>query len=413
MDFTALNITGGWVALGVLVIYIAAELVISIHNLFFVKSLQTGNSAGEETTPGVRSTTVYKVTGLLAILSAFIFNLWFFFGGGHDLVMRFISSITGLAGLQGVLLIVILTFTAFLPWLFVRIFIPELARGMRTAGSTFWQTEKLKMIVFVFILMLGLLLLLCWLLWRFKFIATALIALIIFYLFFRRTHWFCERRFSADKKKQPVSSDDSRYILLSAWLSRVGSGVTAIFYGQGGKGAFIRENKGEKVLLVHFFEDNPQSSEELVFYSARALVHNRSAARHKRSLALLFAGIAGAFIYFWAGYTSAIPVALGLKLPYYFTGQILAAGTAFVICFHLVQWLAYAAARQMDDETDAFLFANTEHAVQQVLKRKLEEQLKDAGDVHLSENSWLLTPKRGAFLSKRLKRINDHLEKYT
>lgn len=413
MDFTALHITGGWIALGVLILYFPAALVVHIHNLLFVTPLKhTADAAGEYTTQGVHSTTLFKATGLLAILSAFLFNTWFFFGGGHDLVMNFIATITSLPALQGVLLVVLLTFTAFLPWLLMRIIKPESARGMRTGGSTFWQTEKLKMIVIVFIIMLGLLLLICWLLWRFKFVTTAFIALIIFYLFIRKTHWFSERRLSANKKKQPVSSDDSRYTLLSAWLSRVGSGVTAIFYEQGRKGAFIRDNKGEKVLVIHFFESDPLSSEELIFYSARALMRNRSAARQQRSRALLFAGIAGACIYFWAGATSAMPAVLGLQMPYYFTGQLLAAGAAFIICIHLAQWLANAPAQQMDDETDTFLFAYADQAVLQVLKRKLEEVLKDAGDVHLSENSWLLTPKQGIFLKKRLNRVKDQLDKY-
>lgn len=414
MDITALNKTGGWIAVGLLLLYFFAELVVILHNTL-LPGKPAEPATGEESGPSPKPPLppfVRLLRGTVILLPSFVFVAWLLFFGGYDVFARFTGSVTSIPFLQGFMLLAAMLFASFLPIILGRLFFIKTAGGKGFKNPfAFLRNEGGGMAVLVFTIMVGLVLLLCWLLWRFPLTVNGTIAVLIFYRFFSNTNWYRERSFSGSGKKDSLGAQEERHALVSAWLSRVGSGITAIHFQAGGRtGAFVRGSGGGKVMLIRFSRLESPPSEELIFLCARALAYNRSRSRNSRSLGLLFTGLAGGLFYFWGATTAAMPLALEMKQPAYFPGLLLTGYLTFIICYLLVQWLTFPAYKKMNAEADAFVLAYTDAFVQHRLKTKIEKELEGYGEVPAAK-SWSLTPSRQRELQLRLERLNGHLNK--
>jgi hypothetical protein len=415
MDFTALNITGGWIALGIVLLYILAELSVVIITLaspvrrFIAESNEKRNDRKHLVRLQLKN--ILKV-GVVAV-PALGFFLWYYLLHGHDVLFRFVTRITADIYLQHYLELCIFIAVFVLIFLIAGLVDFSANKDWKQEGFlSFIKNEKngISIMVFMVVVILVVLWFVSWMMWRFPLTANGIIAFLIFYRLFKKTHWYQQRPFKGGRKKDSLGAQEERHKQVSAWLSRVGSGVTEVHFQKGNfTKAFVRGSDGNKVMVIRFSQLASPASEELIMHCARAIAYSRSAANTGRSIALLCCGLAGGLFFYWEMITKAITLPFAFREPDFVPACILALLLVFVITRYVPIWFTFPAFKKRHAEADDYVLQYTDEVVQFQLKKHLEGQLKFADLANLPVLQYSVWPDRFAVRLKRLKTLEKRL----
>lgn len=415
MDFTALNKTGGWIALGIVLLYILAELSVVIITLATPvrRFIAESNEKRNDRKHLVRLQLKNILKAGLVTVPALAFFLWYFLLQGHDVLFRFVTGITADTYLQHYIELCI-----FIAVFVIILFIARLVdfsskKDWKQEGIlSFLKNEKngIAILVFMIVAILGILWFVSWMMWRFPLAVNGILAFFIFYRLFKKTHWYQQRPFKGLRKKDSLGAQEERHKQVSAWLSRVGSGITEVHFQKGNyTKAFVRGSGGNKVMVIRFSQLASPASEELIMHCARAIAYSRSGANTGRSLALLFCGLAGALIFYWGMITKAITLPLAFSEPDFVPATILMVLLLFVITWYVPIWFTFLAFKKRHAEADDYVLQYTDEVVQFQLKKHLEKQLNYGDPVNLPVLHFSIWPNRFGVRLKRLKALEKRL----
>lgn len=415
MDFTALNKTGGWIALGIVLLYIFAELSIVIITLstpvrrFIAASNEKRNDRGHLIRLQLKN---LLKAGIIAVPALGFFS-WYFFLKGHDVLFRFVTTFTADPYLQGYIELCIFIFVFVFIYIVAGLVDRTARKGWQEEGIfSFLKSEKngISIMVFMIAAILGVLLFVSWMMWRFPLAVNGILACYIFYRLFKKTHWYQQRPFKGVRKKDSLGAQEERHQQVSAWLSRVGSGITAVHFQAGNTTkADVRGSSGNKEMVIRFSRLASPPSEELIMHCARAIAYSRSRANTGRSLALLFCGLAGGLLFSWGMMTNALAIPFAFNEPDFIPACILNLILLFVIVRYLTRWLTFPAFKKRHAEADDYVLQHTDEVVQFQLKKHLQEQLKYADLSNLPVLHFSVWPNRFGVRLKRLRALEKRL----